>query len=102
MVRSRPIKPKVYLRSVIAIILFVVWGLVASSGLLLWLAPTGARSGQQPLLLGLTKSEWGDIHFWFAVATFVVTAIHVIIDWKALRGCVRYLATTHRSPRIGN
>ena len=102
MIQSRPIKPKVYLRSVIAIILFVVWGLVSSSGLLLWLAPPGPRSGYQPLLLGLTKSEWGDIHFWFAVAAFAVTIIHIILDWKALRGCVRYMTTTHRSPQIGN
>jgi len=102
MTQRRLIKPKVYLRSVIAIILFVVWGLVSSSGLLLWLAPTGPRSGQQPLLLGLIKTEWGEIHFWFAVATFAVTVIHIIIDWKALRGCVRYMTTTHRGYQIEN
>ena len=66
----------------------------------LWLAPSGQRAGQQILLLGLTKSEWGDIHFWIGVATVAVTLIHLIIDWKALRGVIRYLTTVHRERGI--
>ncbi len=60
---GRPIKVKVYARAVVAIILITVWSLVALTGLLLWLAPSGQRSGKQLLLFELTKSEWGDIHF---------------------------------------
>ncbi|MFC1915316.1 DUF4405 domain-containing protein [Chloroflexota bacterium] len=97
---NRPIKVKVYARAVVAIMLIMVWSLVALTGLLLWLAPSGQRSGQQPLLFELTKSEWGDIHFWVAVATFIVTVAHIIIDWKALRGVIRYLISTHRGPGI--
>ena len=96
MVQSRPIKAKVYARAVVAIMLITVWSLVALTGLLLWLAPSGSRSGKQLLLFDLTKSEWGDIHFWVAVATFVVTLVHIIIDWKALRGVIRYLTNVHR------
>ena len=92
---------KAYARAIIAIVLFVTWGLSAFTGFLLWLAPHGQQSGRV-VLLGLTKGEWGDIHFWFAVATFVVTVTHIIIDWKALRGCVRYLATTHRGLQVGS
>ncbi|MFC1908841.1 DUF4405 domain-containing protein [Chloroflexota bacterium] len=97
---NRPIKIKVYVRAVVAIMLITVWTLVALTGLLLWLAPSGARSGKQLLLLELTKGEWGDIHFWIAVATFVVTIAHIIIDWKALRGVIRYLTSAHRRPEI--
>ena len=97
---SRPIKVKVYARAVVAIILIIVWNLAAFTGLLLWLAPSGHRAGQLPLLLELTKNEWGDVHFWFAVATVVVTLTHIIIDWRALRGVIRYLTSAHRSPRI--
>jgi len=97
---SRQIKVKVYARAVVAIMLIIVWGLVAITGLLLWLAPSGPQSGRQLLLFNLTKSEWGDIHFWVAVAVFIVTVVHIIIDWKALRGVVRYLISVHRRPEI--
>ncbi|MFB0559174.1 MAG: DUF4405 domain-containing protein [Dehalococcoidales bacterium] len=100
MKRRRPIKVKVYSRAVVAIMLITVWSLVAVSGLVLWLAPSGPRAGQQLLLMGLTKSEWGDIHFWIAVAVLTVTLVHIIIDWKALRGVIRYLTSVHRSPRL--
>ena len=97
---SRPIKVKVYARAVVAIILIVVWTLVAFTGLLLWLAPTGPRSGRLPLLLNLTKIEWSDIHFWVSVSVLIVTLIHIAIDWRALRGVIRYLVSVHRGPGI--
>jgi hypothetical protein len=97
---NRPIKVKVYARAVIAILLIVSWVVLSFTGLLLWLAPSGPRSGQVPLLLNLTKNELGDVHFWIAVATVVVTVVHIIIDWKALCGVIRYLTSVHRSPEI--
>ena len=100
MTQRRPIKFKVYARAVTAILLIAVWSLVGLTGLLLWLAPSGQRAGQQILLLGITKSEWGDIHFWIGVATVAITLIHLIIDWKALRGVIRYLTTVHRERGI--
>jgi len=30
----------------------------------------------------------------------IVTLVHIIIDWKALRGVVRYLTSVHRSPAV--
>ncbi|MFH1015611.1 MAG: DUF4405 domain-containing protein [Chloroflexota bacterium] len=96
----RPIKVKVYVRAVVAILLITVWALVAVTGFLLWLAPEGRQSGQSILALGLTKQEWGDVHLWIAVAVFIVTVVHIIIDWKALRGVIRYLVSAHRRPEI--
>jgi hypothetical protein len=80
--------------------LITVWSLVALTGLLLWLAPSGPQSGRQLLLLGLTKGEWGDVHFWIGVATVVVTLTHLIIDWRALRGVIRYLTSVHRGSGV--
>lgn len=94
--KSRQIKVKIYARAVVAILLIAAWSLVAISGLVLWLAPSGPRSGRQLLLFELTKSGWSDVHFWIAIATIVVTIVHIIIDWKALRGVIRYLASIHR------
>jgi hypothetical protein len=96
MSERRPIKPKVYARAVIAIALIIVWVLSAFSGLILWLAPDVRQAGQQPLLFGITKQNWGEIHFWICVIVVVVTVVHIIIDWKALRGVIRYLTSTHR------
>ena len=95
-----PVKVKVYVRAVVAMMLITVWSLVALTGLLLWLAPSGPQSGRQLLLLELTKSEWGDIHFWIGMATVAVTLVHVVIDWRALRGVIRYLTSIHRSPKL--
>ncbi|MFC1961988.1 DUF4405 domain-containing protein [Chloroflexota bacterium] len=97
---KNPIKFKVYARAIVAILMIAVWSLAAFTGLLLWLAPEGQRSGQRLLLLNLTKSEWGDIHFWVCVAVVVITITHIIIDWKALKGVIRYLISAHRSRNL--
>ena len=96
MSKKRPIKPKVYARAIIAISLITVWILSAFSGLILWLAPEVRQAGKQPLLFGIIKSEWGEIHFWICVTVVIVTIVHIIIDWKALRGVIRYLTSVHR------
>ena len=93
---KRPLNPKVYTRAIVAIALIVVWVLSAFSGLILWLAPEVRRAGQQPLLFNITKESWGEIHFWICVVVVAVTIVHIIIDWKALRGVIRYLTSVHR------
>jgi hypothetical protein len=97
---SHPAELKARIRAVVAILLMVTWTVAAASGFLLWLAPTGPRSGQIPLLLMLTKSAWGDIHFWVSVLASAITVVHVMIDWHALRGCVRHLASVHRDATV--
>ncbi len=99
---GRPIKVKVYARAIVAIMLVTVWSLVALTGFLLWLAPSGPQSGRQVLLLGLTKHEWGDVHFWVGVATVAITLIHLVLDWRALLGVIRYLTSTHRGSGAGS
>ena len=94
----RTFKVKIYARAITAILLIVTWILIILSSIILYLAPSGFRAGQQALLFGLTKTTWSDIHFWIGVVTVAVTVIHVIIDWKALRGVLRYLTSVHRGP----
>ncbi len=97
---NRPINLRTYTRAVVAATMIVLWSVSALTGVLRWLAPTGPRSGQIPLWLGLTKNQWGDVHFWFSVAAVTITAIHIVIDWRALMGCMRYLASAHRDPEL--
>jgi hypothetical protein len=90
------INPKIYARTVIAVIMLIVWLLVAVSGVVLWLAPEGQRSGRIPLLLDMTKTGWKEVHLWLVVIMVVITIIHVIIDWKTLRAIIKYMVNTHR------
>jgi len=94
--RKHEIRVKLYTRAIIAVMLITSWSLLSLSGLVLWLAPIGRRSGQIPLLFNLTKQEWGDVHFWIAVSTIVITIAHIVIDWKVFLGIIRYLTSTHR------
>ena len=98
----RPINFKIYTRAITAIALIATWSLSAFSGIILWLAPEVRQAGKQQLLFGITKSDWGEIHFWICVAVVAVTIIHIIIDWKALRGVIRYLTSFHRGATIPN
>jgi hypothetical protein len=97
MQRRRSINVKSYIRSVIVILLIAFWSAAFLSGWLLWFAPHGPRSGRIPLFLGLTKRGWGDLHFWLSLIASGITVVHVVVDWKALKGCLRYLASTHRT-----
>lgn len=92
---------KAYARALTAITMIAVWSLSALTGFLLWLAPIGPRSGRMPLSLGLTKHQWGDIHFWISVAALGVTLIHIAIDWRALLRYIRYFTSVHRGPGAG-
>ena len=79
--------------------MMVIWSLVTVSGFLLWIAPSGPRSGYRLLFLGLTKREWGDLHLWFSLIALGVTLLHVVIDWRGMYGCLHYLASVHRDKK---
>ena len=98
----REINYRTYLRAAIALAMMVVWSLVTISGFLLWLAPDGPRSGHRLLLLGLTKREWGELHTWFSFIAIAITVAHLVVDWRALCGCMKYLASVHRLDSPGN
>ena len=100
--KSGQVNLRTYARAMIAVAMMVTWSLVATSGLLLWLAPRGPRSGFQLLLFELTKHEWGELHVWFSVIAMVVTAVHLIVDWRGLCGCMKYLTSVHRSGSPAN
>lgn len=45
---------------------------------------TGHASGEKLIttLWGMTREQWGEIHFWIAVGMLAVLAIHLILHWK--------------------
>ncbi len=84
------------LRAGIGITLIAVWSVATLTGVLLYVAPAGRRAGQNEVLFGLTKATWGDIHWWVSLAAVAVTIVHVTVDWKTFRACMRHVvhATT--------
>ena len=57
---------------------FVGFAMLTSTGILLhFLLPPG--SGMQSSIWYLNRHEWGDIHFYIAVAFFFVLATHLIL-----------------------
>ena len=72
-----------------------VFALLGSSGLVLrYLLPPGSgrlvtqgvgnRALERPvtLLWGMTRHQWGDIHFWLAVAFLAIIACHLALHWR--------------------
>jgi hypothetical protein len=81
---------------------FAVFVLVVTTGLLLrYLLPpgsgrlhgigTGYGAAERPvtLLWGLTRQEWGNMHFWISLALMIVLALHLILHWRWIRGSIR-------------
>ena len=97
--RRQRVRRKAYVRSVVALALIVSWTLAGVSGFVLYIAPHGPRSGHVPIFF-LTKNTWSDVHFWTSVVALGVTVLHLIIDWRALKACVRYLVSVDRSPKL--
>jgi hypothetical protein len=91
------VKPR--LRAIIGIALITAWSLAIVSGLVLWAAPNGPRSGRQELLFGLAKREWGDVHLWLSLAALAVTAVHVAVNRGMLRAAMRSLIHSPPGPR---
>ena len=83
------------IRAAIGITLIVVWSAALLTGILLYVAPEGRRSGQADLLFGISKSDWGQIHWWVSLVAVGVTIVHLAVDWKTFRSCVRHLTHTH-------
>ena len=89
--RPRRRGARLSVRAGIGMTLILVWTVVTLTGVLLYVAPTGRRAGQNELLLGVAKTTWGDIHWWVSLVAVAVTVVHVTVDWKTFRACVRHV-----------
>jgi len=84
------------LNLIVDLVAFICAVLLIATGFLLeyTLPPGSGRLGtegfgpapggwQRPILLlwGLTRHEWGNIHFWTAVALMAALSLHVLLHW---------------------
>jgi len=42
----------------------------------------GAETKSISILWGLSRHEWGDIHYWISVAMMGILAVHLLLHWK--------------------
>lgn len=62
--------------------LWLVFCLLTGTGLMLKLRlPPGSRGGQGLSVWGLSRHEWGDVHFWAAIVMIALTVLHFALNW---------------------
>jgi hypothetical protein len=85
------------LNAIVDLVAYVGLVALATTGLMLrWQMPpgsgglhgmgsgSGAGTGSRPITVvwGLTRHEWGSIHYWIALGLMGVLAVHLILHWK--------------------
>lgn len=52
---------------------------------------SGVHAGARPvtLLWGLTRHQWGEIHFWMALGLFLALALHLLLHWRWIAAMVQ-------------
>ncbi len=61
--------------------------LIITGSVMYFILPHGSRDKEW---LGLTRHEWGDIHFWVAILFVVVIGVHLVLHWKWIKYSVKH------------
>lgn len=73
--------------------LFVLFVLLTGSGFLLeYLLPSGSGGqGNKPgvTVWGMTRHEWGSVHYWIALVMLGLMAVHLVLHWRWIVAMVR-------------
>ncbi len=80
--------------------LFFAFVLLVSTGLLMrYVLPEG--TGRFGTLFGLTRHDWGAVHFWIALAMMTIVAVHLLMHWRwivaVVKGCRKDSAVRART-----
>ena len=46
------------------------------------------RSGQAVEILGMSRHEWGDIHFYITFIFLIILSVHLFLHWKFIRNII--------------
>lgn len=60
-------------------------GLIGTGALMQWKLVPGSEGGHGLTVLDMTRHEWADIHFWFAIICVATTLTHLILNWAWLK-----------------
>lgn len=71
--------------SLIDVVAFIGFLFLTSTGILLrYLLPPG--SGRWSEVWGMTRHQWGEVHFWISLFFFAVLAFHLFQHWRFIVG----------------
>ncbi len=74
--------------SLIDVVAFIGFLFLTSSGILMrYMLPPG--SGRWSEVWGMTRHQWGEVHFWISVFFFAVLALHLVQHWRFVLGLFR-------------
>lgn len=59
--------------------------LVGTGALLTWKLVPGSQGGRGLTVLGMTRHEWSDLHFWTGTVCVSTTLAHIILNWPWLK-----------------
>lgn len=82
---------KLKIRGFVSLCLLLFWTISALSGIVLYLAPEGQRSGRALLAFGLAKQDWSGLHTGISFLALGFTVLHIILDWKILLAVLKQL-----------
>lgn len=69
-----------FLKFAIDVVLFLcAMGLLLTGLLLAYILPPGSGRWQ---VWGITRHEWGDVHFWIAMVMLGAAVLHVLLNWS--------------------
>lgn len=88
-------------------------GMVGTGVVMKWVLPPGSGGGREgmgmghrggrgaaPTLWDWTRHDWGDVHFWLAVALVAGVLLHLALHWGWIKASTfRYLIPLRRRPR---
>ena len=86
-----------YVRAVVALAMIGSWVAAATTGILVWTAADGPGTRELPLLLGMARHEWIDIHVAFSALAVALTITHLTIMRRGVVAYGRLLFTGRRS-----
>ena len=90
-----------------AVSLAAMLGLIATGLIVRYILPAGSGGrgrGAAQSLWGLTRHEWGDVHFWLAVGVVALLIIHLALHWTWTCVLVRRWVAPGKPPlpRLGS
>lgn len=78
---------------------FISFVFVVSTGVLMrYVLPP--RSGQSMEIFGMSRHEWGNIHFYITFIFLAILSIHLFLHWKFIRNIFRGRIKEASAPRL--